>query len=60
MALPFMVTSMGEPILPLTMLLYMFVQFSRKVLWLKLSTTNNDPNVVLLYYLLAIVQQKGK
>jgi len=51
---------MGEPILPLTMLLYMFVQFSRKVLWLKLSTTNNDPNVVLLYYLLAIVQQKGK
>ena len=34
-------------------------KYSRKVIWLKLSTTNNDPNVVLLFYLLAVLQHKG-
>ena len=36
-----------------------FFRYSRKILWLELSSTNNDPNVVLQWYLLAVTV-KGK
>ena len=31
-------------------------RFSRKIVWLEVLTTNNDPNVVLVSYLLAVLQ----
>ena len=27
------------------------IRYSRKIMWLKIGTTNNDPKVILLYYL---------
>eukprot|EP00731_Ephydatia_muelleri_P018957 Em0011g997a len=33
--------------------------FSRKIIWLELSTTNNDPGVVAQYYLTAVFQLGG-
>ncbi len=33
--------------------------FSRRIIWLELLTTNNDPNVILLSYLLAILRNNG-
>ena len=34
--------------------------YSRRIIWPRLSTTNNDPNVILLYYLLAILNNNGR
>ena len=34
-------------------------RFSRKIVLLEVLTTNNDPNVVLVSYLLAILQNNG-
>ena len=39
---------------------HIFYRYSRKVIWLKLMTTNNDPNVILLPYLLAVIQSNGE
>ncbi|XP_065890570.1 uncharacterized protein [Dysidea avara] len=36
-----------------------FQRFSRKVIWLKVMTTNNDPSVILLPYLLSVLQNNG-
>ena len=36
------------------------VRFSRNILWLKLSTTNNDPAVVLKHYLDTVVKLQGR
>jgi hypothetical protein len=33
--------------------------FSRKILWLSCSTTNNDPKVILHYYLTTVRTQRG-
>jgi len=33
---------------------------SRRIIWLELSTTNNDPNVILPSYLLAVLNNNGK
>ncbi len=33
--------------------------FSRRIIWLELLTKNNDPNVILLSYLLAIFRNNG-
>jgi len=35
-------------------------RYSRRIVWLELSTTNNDPNVILLSYLLAVLNNSGK
>ena len=37
-----------------------FLRFSRKIIWLELSTTNNDPGVVAQYYLTAVFQLGGR
>ena len=37
-----------------------FNRYSCKVIWLKVMTTNNDPNVILLPYLLAVLHGNGK
>ena len=34
-------------------------RYSRKIIWLKVLRTNNDPNVILLYYLLATLSLNG-
>ena len=34
-------------------------RFSRRVMWLEVSTTNNDPQVIAWYYLRAVEQLKG-
>lgn len=36
-----------------------YVRFSRKIIWLELSTTNNDPGVVVKYYLDALFRLGG-
>ena len=36
------------------------VRFSRNILWLKLSTTNNDPAVVVKHYLDTVVKLHGR
>lgn len=35
-------------------------RYSRKIIWLRIGTTNNDPKVILLYYLSAIISCDGK
>ena len=37
-----------------------FLRFSRTIIWLELSTTNNDPGVVAQYYLEALFQLGGR
>lgn len=37
----------------------LLIRFSRKVMWLKLSTTNRDPAVILDYYLECVSNTKG-
>ena len=39
--------------------LFLCFRFSRKILWLELATTNNDPTVVLSYYLRTVFQLEG-
>ena len=39
--------------------LLLICRYSRKVLWLKLASTNNNPKVILWHYLLKILQTKG-
>ena len=34
--------------------------YSRNIIWLELSSTNNDPNVILLFYLISILRNNGK
>ena len=34
-------------------------RFSRKLLWLRIGSTNNNPSVILLYYLLQVLSCKG-
>lgn len=38
---------------------YNVYRYSRKVIWLKVMTTNNDPNVCLLPYLLSVLKNNG-
>lgn len=33
--------------------------YSRKIIWLELLNTNNDPGVVVLPYLLAVLRNEG-
>ena len=33
--------------------------YSRRVIWLHLASTNNDPRVILFHYLLAVLKCKG-
>jgi len=41
--------------------LHMFyVRYSRRIIWLELLTTNNDPGVIVLPYLLAVLRCEGK
>lgn len=35
------------------------VRYSRRIIWLHLSSTNNDPRVILQYYLLSILECNG-
>jgi len=37
-----------------------FVRYSRRIIWLELLTTNNDPGVIVLPYLLAVLRYEGK
>ena len=39
---------------------YVLNRFSRKVIWLQLASTNNDPSVVAKYYLDAVLKLEGK
>ena len=34
-------------------------RFSRKIIWLRVGSTNHDPAVILLYYLEGIAHVKG-
>ena len=34
--------------------------FSRKIMWLRIASTNNDPAVILHYYLDCITETGGK
>ena len=34
-------------------------RYSRKIMWLRVGTTNNDPKVILLYYLSATLSCDG-
>ena len=38
----------------------MLHRYSRRIVWLELLTTNNDPGVVVLPYLLALLDCEGK
>ena len=40
--------------------MHYLLRFSRKIIWLELSTTNNDPGVVAQYYLTAVFQLGGR
>ncbi len=42
-----------------TVALFLICSYSRKIMWLKVATTNNDPKVILLYYLQALLRLKG-
>ena len=37
-----------------------FYSYSKNIIWLELSSTNNDPNVILLFYLISILRNDGK
>ena len=57
MGLPYTVAWMGEFILLVHMYYkhtYMYFRYSRKIIWLDVLTTNNDPSVILHSYLLAV------
>ena len=38
---------------------FLFYRYSCRIIWLEVSTTNNDPNVILLLYLLAVLNNNG-
>ena len=38
---------------------YMYFRYSRKIIWLDVLTTNNNPNVVLHLYLLTVLENSG-
>ena len=38
---------------------FLCFRFSRKILWLELATINNDPSVVLSFYLRTVFQLEG-
>ena len=38
---------------------FFLFRFSRKILWLELATINNDPSVVLSFYLRTVFQLEG-
>ena len=62
MVLPFMGASTGSYVMLIMIVLIMYIslyRFSRKIVWLEVLTTNNDPNVVLVSYLLAVLQNNG-
>ena len=59
MGLQFMDALMGKLVFGIDHYYAMLVtlhRFSHKIIWLELLTTNNDPNVVLVSYLLAVLQ----
>ena len=33
--------------------------YSRKIMWLKMASTNNNPKVILLYYLSTVLSCQG-
>ena len=37
----------------------LYYRYSRRIIWLDLLTTNNDPSVIVLSYLLAVLQNEG-
>ena len=62
MGLPYTVAWMGEFILLVHMYYkhtYMYFRYSRKIIWLDVLTTNNDPSVILHSYLLAVLENSG-
>ena len=45
----------GNKVTYITYLTFIYIcSFSRKVIWLEVSTTNNDPSVIAGYYLRAV------
>ena len=43
----------------IVIILFTLYRFSRKIIWLEVLTTNNNPNVVLVSYLLAVLENNG-
>ena len=41
-------------------MMLLICSYSRKIVWLELLNSNNDPGVVVLPYLIAILRNEGK
>jgi len=39
---------------------FFFISYSRRVMWLEVGTTNNDPSVVTYYFLKCVKNLNGK